>query len=113
MKLGVWLSNTKSRREKLTVEQRAALAALGMEWAGVVPAAEAAPAAPADAGGPGRSGGCGSTTRSVTSGSAGGRAAAGTSAALRQALAAHGLPRHRVHQFGAVLVTVTLDAPEV
>ncbi|MFK3736011.1 helicase associated domain-containing protein, partial [Streptomyces sp. NPDC088090] len=43
VKLGVWLSNTKSRRDKLTPEQRAALAALGMEWAGVVPAAETAP----------------------------------------------------------------------
>ncbi|MEU6621940.1 hypothetical protein ABZ926_14365 [Streptomyces litmocidini] len=41
------------------------------------------------------------------------QAAAGTSAALRQALAAHGLTRHRVHQLGAALVTVTLDAPEV
>jgi superfamily II DNA or RNA helicase len=35
VKLGVWLSNTKSRRDKLTAEQRAALAALGMEWAAV------------------------------------------------------------------------------
>ncbi|MDQ1013400.1 hypothetical protein QFZ82_007968 [Streptomyces sp. V4I23] len=42
----------------------------------------------------------------------GGRAAAGTSAALRQALAAHGLTRNRVHQLGAALVTVTLDASE-
>ncbi|MET9429643.1 hypothetical protein [Streptomyces sp. NPDC003036] len=42
----------------------------------------------------------------------GGRATAGTSAALRQALAAHGLTRHRVHQLGAALVTVTPDAPE-
>lgn len=33
VKLGVWLSNTKSRRDELTVEQRAALAALGVEWA--------------------------------------------------------------------------------
>ncbi|GAA3163847.1 DEAD/DEAH box helicase [Streptomyces ramulosus] len=41
VKLGVWVSNTKARRDKLTVEQRAALAALGMEWA--VPAVEAAP----------------------------------------------------------------------
>ncbi|WP_128977349.1 hypothetical protein [Streptomyces roseicoloratus] len=47
-----------------------------------------------------------------TSESADGRATAGTSAALRQALAAHGLTRHRVHQLGAALVTVTLDAPE-
>ncbi|MET8615884.1 DEAD/DEAH box helicase [Streptomyces misionensis] len=47
VRLGVWLSNTKSRREKLTQEQRAALAALGMEWAGAVPAIEAAPEPPA------------------------------------------------------------------
>ncbi|MFI8404960.1 Helicase associated domain protein [Streptomyces sp. NPDC085463] len=47
VRLGVWLSNTKSRREKLTAEQRAALAALGMQWAGVVPAAEAATESPA------------------------------------------------------------------
>lgn len=33
VKLGVWVSNTKSRREKLTVEQRNALRGLGMEWA--------------------------------------------------------------------------------
>ncbi|WP_217246157.1 DEAD/DEAH box helicase [Streptomyces sp. AC602_WCS936] len=46
VKLGVWLSNTKSRRDKLTTEQRAALAALGMEWAGVVPPIEVAPAQP-------------------------------------------------------------------
>ncbi|MFB7747530.1 helicase, partial [Streptomyces sp. NPDC056132] len=31
--LGVWISNTKSRRAKLTMEQLAALAALGMDWA--------------------------------------------------------------------------------
>lgn len=43
---------------------------------------------------------------------AGGRAASGTSAALRRALTAHGLARYRVHQLGAALVTVTLDAPE-
>ncbi|MFH8259299.1 DEAD/DEAH box helicase [Streptomyces roseolus] len=42
VKLGVWVSNTKSRREKLTVEQRATLAGLGMQWAGVAPAVEAA-----------------------------------------------------------------------
>jgi hypothetical protein len=41
VKLGVWLSSTTSRRDKLTVEQRAALAAPGMDWA--VPAVEAAP----------------------------------------------------------------------
>ncbi|MFF4174256.1 Helicase associated domain protein [Streptomyces sp. NPDC001744] len=33
VRLGVWVSNTKSRRDKLTVEQRTALAALGMKWA--------------------------------------------------------------------------------
>lgn len=33
IKLGVFLSNTKSRRDKLTTEQRAALAELGMDWA--------------------------------------------------------------------------------
>ncbi|MEU0596587.1 MULTISPECIES: DEAD/DEAH box helicase [Streptomyces] len=33
VKLGVWISNTKSRREKLTEPQRAALAKLGVEWA--------------------------------------------------------------------------------
>ncbi|MFI9311501.1 hypothetical protein [Streptomyces triculaminicus] len=38
-----------------------------------------------------------------------GRGAAGTSTALRQALTAHGITRHRVHQLGAALITVTLD----
>ncbi|MDX2853081.1 Helicase associated domain protein [Streptomyces sp. PA03-3a] len=33
VRLGVWISNTKQRRDKLTVEQRAALAELGVEWA--------------------------------------------------------------------------------
>ncbi|MER5741514.1 Helicase associated domain protein [Streptomyces sp. NPDC002262] len=49
VKLGVWLSNTKTRRDKLTPEQRAALAKLGMQWAGVVPVSvvEAAPPPPA------------------------------------------------------------------
>jgi hypothetical protein len=42
----------------------------------------------------------------------GGRAAAGTTTGLRQALAAHGLTRHRVHQLGAALITVTLEASE-
>nr|WP_234316528.1 helicase associated domain-containing protein [Streptomyces sp. NRRL F-5702] len=48
VKLGVWLSNVKARRDKLTSEQRADLAALGMEWAGPAPApeAEAAPEPP-------------------------------------------------------------------
>jgi hypothetical protein len=43
VKLGVWISNTKSRRDKLAAEQLAALAALGMDWAGPAPAAEVAP----------------------------------------------------------------------
>ncbi|MEY2231445.1 helicase associated domain-containing protein [Streptomyces sp. BF23-19] len=34
VKLGIWLSNTKSRRDKLDQAQRAALAELGVEWAG-------------------------------------------------------------------------------
>ncbi|MER7321892.1 Helicase associated domain protein [Streptomyces albidoflavus] len=46
VKLGVWLSNTKSRRDKLSAEQRAALAVLGMEWAGPAPEPEAAPEEP-------------------------------------------------------------------
>ncbi|MFE4539391.1 Helicase associated domain protein [Streptomyces scopuliridis] len=33
VKLGVWVSNTRSRRDKLTPEQRAALSELGVEWA--------------------------------------------------------------------------------
>ncbi|GAA0473917.1 hypothetical protein GCM10010361_42820 [Streptomyces olivaceiscleroticus] len=33
VKLGVWVSNTKTRRHKLTQEQRAALAELGIDWA--------------------------------------------------------------------------------
>ncbi|WP_329453784.1 DEAD/DEAH box helicase [Streptomyces sp. NBC_01497] len=33
VKLGVWVSNTKTRRDKLAQEQRAALAELGVEWA--------------------------------------------------------------------------------
>ncbi|MBN0049244.1 Helicase associated domain protein [Streptomyces actuosus] len=32
VKLGVWVSNTRARRDKLTQEQRAALAELGMRW---------------------------------------------------------------------------------
>ncbi|MGC5000297.1 Helicase associated domain protein [Streptomyces sp. DT195] len=44
VKLGVWLSNTRTRRDRLTAEQLAALAALGMDWAGSVSAVEAAPA---------------------------------------------------------------------
>lgn len=33
VKLGVWISNTKSRRDRLTADQLAALAELGMDWA--------------------------------------------------------------------------------
>jgi len=33
VKLGVWVSNTKSRRDRLDADQLAALAELGMEWA--------------------------------------------------------------------------------
>lgn len=47
VKLGVWNSNTQSRRDKLTADQLASLAALGVDWAGAVPAIEAAPAQPA------------------------------------------------------------------
>ncbi|WP_405676382.1 helicase associated domain-containing protein [Streptomyces sp. NBC_00868] len=33
VKLGVWITNTKTRRHKLTQEQRTALVELGVEWA--------------------------------------------------------------------------------
>ncbi|MEU2228987.1 helicase associated domain-containing protein, partial [Streptomyces sp. NPDC018347] len=33
IKLGVWVSNTRTRRDKLTADQLAALADLGLEWA--------------------------------------------------------------------------------
>lgn len=33
VKLGVWVSNTKSRRDKLTQDQLAALRELGVKWA--------------------------------------------------------------------------------
>ncbi|WAE70659.1 Helicase associated domain protein (plasmid) [Streptomyces cavourensis] len=46
IKLGVWVSNTKSRRDRLEADQLAALAALGMDWAGPPPAIEAAPEQP-------------------------------------------------------------------
>ncbi|MFE0686419.1 hypothetical protein ACFW17_37235 [Streptomyces sp. NPDC058961] len=32
-KLGVWISNTKTRRDKLTHDQRTALTELGVDWA--------------------------------------------------------------------------------
>ncbi|GGS23932.1 helicase [Streptomyces rubiginosohelvolus] len=47
IKLGVWVSNTKSRRDRLEADQLAALAALGVDWAGPPPAIAAAPAPPA------------------------------------------------------------------
>ncbi|MFJ4858692.1 Helicase associated domain protein [Streptomyces sp. NPDC088730] len=47
VKLGVWVSNTKSRRDKLSAAQRAALATLGVDWAGAVRVAQDAPAQPA------------------------------------------------------------------
>jgi superfamily II DNA or RNA helicase len=43
VKLGVWISNTKSRRDRLDQEQRAALAALGMDWAKPVTIPQVAP----------------------------------------------------------------------
>ncbi|MFE2565939.1 hypothetical protein [Streptomyces mirabilis] len=46
VKLGVWVSNTRARRDKLTAEQQAAFAALGVPWA-------KAAAVPAPSGGPG------------------------------------------------------------
>ncbi|MCY0921093.1 Helicase associated domain protein [Streptomyces sp. H27-G5] len=49
VKLGVWNSNTKSRRDRLSADQLGSLAALGLDWAGPVPAIEAAPAQPAAA----------------------------------------------------------------
>ncbi len=33
VKLGVWVSTTKSRRDKLTADQLTALAKLGVDWA--------------------------------------------------------------------------------
>ncbi|WP_371627751.1 helicase associated domain-containing protein [Streptomyces sp. NBC_01116] len=33
VRLGTWISNTRSRREKLTDHQREQLAALGIDWA--------------------------------------------------------------------------------
>ncbi|WP_331761415.1 Helicase associated domain protein [Streptomyces anulatus] len=47
VKLGVWISNTKSRKDRLDTDQLAALARLGLEWAAPPPAIEAAPARPA------------------------------------------------------------------
>jgi hypothetical protein len=43
VKLGVWLSNTRARREKLGAEQLASLKELGMDWARPVTAPQATP----------------------------------------------------------------------
>ncbi|MGW6467393.1 Helicase associated domain protein [Streptomyces rubiginosohelvolus] len=47
VKLGVWVSNTKSRKDRLDTDQLTTLAKLGMDWAGPPSAIEAAPARPA------------------------------------------------------------------
>ncbi|WP_445398783.1 Helicase associated domain protein [Streptomyces sp. LE64] len=46
VKLGVWISNTKSRRDRLDADQLAALAKLGMDWAKPVTIPQAAPDTP-------------------------------------------------------------------
>ncbi|MFG3384626.1 Helicase associated domain protein [Streptomyces sp. NPDC047999] len=46
VKLGVWISNTKSRRDRLHADQLAALAKLGIDWAKPVAIPEAAPDSP-------------------------------------------------------------------
>lgn len=43
VKLGVWISNTKSRRDRLDADQLAALAKLGMDWAKPVTIPQATP----------------------------------------------------------------------
>ncbi|WP_435613681.1 helicase associated domain-containing protein, partial [Streptomyces sp. bgisy159] len=43
VRLGVWVSNTKSRRDRLDTDQLAALAELGMDWARPVTVPQAAP----------------------------------------------------------------------
>jgi hypothetical protein len=43
VKLGVWISNTKSRRDRLDADQLDALAELGMDWAKPLRAPQAAP----------------------------------------------------------------------
>ncbi|MFD4237155.1 Helicase associated domain protein [Streptomyces sp. NPDC058542] len=47
VKLGVWISNTKSRKDRLDPNQLAALAKLGMDWAGPSSAIKTAPERPA------------------------------------------------------------------
>ncbi|MGA5198715.1 Helicase associated domain protein [Streptomyces exfoliatus] len=46
VRLGVWISNTKSRRDRLDSDQLAPLAKLGMEWAKPVTIPQAAPDSP-------------------------------------------------------------------
>ncbi|GGV51044.1 hypothetical protein GCM10010245_80240 [Streptomyces spectabilis] len=46
VRLGLWVSNTKSRRDKLTLEQRAALTELGVDWAKPVTIPQATPDSP-------------------------------------------------------------------
>ena len=46
VKLGVWISNTKSRRDRLDADQLAALAELGMDWAQPVTIPQATPDSP-------------------------------------------------------------------
>ncbi|MGA5552748.1 helicase associated domain-containing protein, partial [Streptomyces pseudogriseolus] len=43
VKLGVWVSNTKSRRDRLAAEQLEALAELGINWARPVTVPQAVP----------------------------------------------------------------------
>ncbi|WP_134656238.1 DEAD/DEAH box helicase [Streptomyces sp. H23] len=47
VRLGVWISNTKSRRDRLDADQLDALRHLGMQWAGPAPASQAVGARPA------------------------------------------------------------------
>ncbi|WP_370738586.1 helicase [Streptomyces sp. EN27] len=46
VKPGVWIPNTKSRRDRLDADQLAALAELGMDWAKPVMVPQAAPSSP-------------------------------------------------------------------
>lgn len=43
VKLGVWISNTRSRRDRLDADQLAALAELGMDWVGPTTIPQTAP----------------------------------------------------------------------
>ncbi|MFJ2150985.1 helicase associated domain-containing protein [Streptomyces microflavus] len=46
VRLGVWLSNTRTRRDRLTADQLDALAKLGMDWARPVTVPQVAPDSP-------------------------------------------------------------------